>query len=117
MSDNEEKQFICELCVEEVHDYEPHVRISADAAVRMATGAYGSLMDNKMMVFAVFHSDCLMETMEREDCDDVPYIHEARSLLHGAELCNDCSRKIGKEEPKVARVTRHLVLLRGGLSG
>ena len=118
MTNKDDVNFVCELCIEPVHDYEPHVRIAADAAMRDDQGKYGSIISNKMMVFAVFHSECLIDTMHRSDCDDVPYIWEGRSLLNGVQLCGTCSSRNHRhgENKTMPRVNRQLTLLKGGLA-
>lgn len=72
--------FICEICLEKVTDYQPHVRVGADTVVKDQQGAYCSLMSNKVMVFAVYHTDCL-KSVNMDDCDDVAYIEEVKELL------------------------------------
>ncbi len=106
--------FICELCMETVNELEPQIRLGADAVVQNPTGGYSSMMNNTVMVFAVFHNECIQVTLERVDCDDIPYIEEARALL--TSLGTDA--KIVSKETSVIqepKVKRHLVCLQGGV--
>jgi len=108
----ESRGFVCELCAEKVLDGEPHIRISADVAVR-GKGHYGALNDNRILVFATFHSDCVMATMHNSDCDEAPYIWEARAVLENGVLCDGCRDRVS---PPVQKRPHGLTVLSGGLS-
>lgn len=102
--------FVCDLCTEAIRPGEPHVRIGADAVVHDGQGRYGALSKNEVVVFAAFHSECLLDTMDNEDCDDVPYIYEARALLERSVLCEKCEHKIHPAQAPRLRLT----VLEGG---
>lgn len=106
-------QFICDLCMESISESEPQVRIGVDSVVRNQDGSYSSLVKNQVLVFAVFHSECVHVTLGRDDCDDVPYIEEARMLLttFGADA-KIIPQDTSQQEPKIKR---HLVCLQGGV--
>jgi hypothetical protein len=74
-------KFTCEICLECVNNYEPHIRIGADTVLRDQHGSYCSLMSNRVMVFAVFHTECLANA-NNSDYDEVGYIDEARELVN-----------------------------------
>lgn len=105
--------FICELCLESVAELEPQIRLGADAVIRDSSGNYASLMSNHVMVFGVFHIECVRVTLDRTDCDDVPYISEARALLTG--LGADANITPQPSVPQEPKVNRHLVCLQGGI--
>lgn len=73
-------KFICQICLENVNHYQPHVRIGADQVVQDQHGSYASLMRNNVMVFAVYHTECV-QAVDEQDCDDVVYIEEVKELL------------------------------------
>lgn len=85
MSDN---KFVCEICLESVNYYEPHIRIGADQVIQDQHGVFTSLMKNNVMVFAVYHTDCL-QAVNPDDAYDVLYIEEAKELLDTLEDSND----------------------------
>jgi hypothetical protein len=82
----------------------------------MSDGAGGceSLTGREVLVFALFHSKCVVETAYDIDCDEVQYIEEARDIIREAPLCDDCRLQVF--EPEQAKRS-HLVLLQGGLPG
>lgn len=109
---NKSDQFICELCMESVSDYEEHIRIGVDSVVRVPDGSYRSLVNNRVIVFSVFHNECIKSTLDRDDCEDVFYIHEARQMY----LSMQTDGVIEHKEPQAQqpKVTRPLVCLNGG---
>lgn len=75
----------CEICAQEIIPGTPQIRITSDAIVESQTNGNLSLTGNKVVVFAIFHVDCIDESLrgsnlEQEDFDAVPYIDEARCL-------------------------------------
>lgn len=104
-----EEGWVCGICFEVVKDGQPAVRIAADTAVSNGEGGYSSLTNREVLVFALFHSECVMETARSEECDDVEYIEEARDILREAQLCDCCrTAMFGSSRPA-------LTLLRGGM--
>lgn len=115
---SEREGFICELCAEHITEGQPHIRISADAAVHDGKGNVGALNGNKILVFAAFHSECVMDTMHNSECDDVPYVWEARSIFQhqNSDLCDECrDRVVDKSEIREQRKFPRLTVLAGGL--
>jgi hypothetical protein len=98
-------------------DGQPQVRISADVATR-EKGEFLSLNDNEILIFAVFHTECVIATMDDEECDDTPYVWEARSLMELADLCDECRAKMPTDPPETPpedkKKQRHLSLIPGG---
>lgn len=106
----ETQKDICEICHEEIIAGLPQIRIVADAMVANGPADYTSLIDNKVLVFAVFHASCLHETSEDTVTDEVPYVWEARSLLEMTEIsASPCDKKVVRPRPS------HLRVLQGGL--
>lgn len=98
--------FVCELCCLPIEIDQPQIRIGADVVVKQAANDYRSLTDNRVMVLAVFHSECVRATMCREDCDSLPYINEARLLINETETL-----PAAKDEEKC-----RFIILKGGLA-
>lgn len=84
------KRFVCEICLEQINSYQPHVRLGADQVIQDQHGSFSSLMKNNVMVFAVYHTECL-QAVALEDCEDVVYIEEAKELLDVLEQPQDVS--------------------------
>ncbi len=73
--------YICELCVECMRDFDPQLTIQAEIGVKMPGGETLPLGSPEKMIFAVFHTECIKATMDDASCDDVPFIWEARQML------------------------------------
>lgn len=100
----------CDMCFEAI-DNRPHVRIAVDVAVEEDIGGISSLMDDEVMVLAMFHAGCVSETNDDEELEeDVPYLREARQLMR--QLASRKTRG-QKPRPKASRQS-HLRLLNGG---
>jgi len=95
---------VCGICVEEIWPGERVVRISADICDSE------EVFCDESLEFAVFHSLCVLETFRSKDCDEVPYIEEAREAMLSSSLCECCK---GMMTPKNERPFR---VYRGGLS-
>lgn len=95
---------VCEVCGKDILLGDRVVRIAAD----VAPGADAEA--NDLMVFAIFHSACIVSTFNENECDFIPYVDEAREIIQASSLCDCCSDEI---EPKEAA---GLTLLRGGLT-
>ena len=100
----------CDMCFESI-DNRPHVRIAVDVAIEEDVGGVSSLMDDEVMVLAVFHVSCVSETMDDEELEeDVPYLDQARQLM----------RKLASQQVKgpvkspEARKHGHLWVINGG---
>lgn len=102
--------------MESVGNNDPHVRIGVDSVVRNSDGTYGSLCDGQVTVFAVFHNECVLATLNREDCDDVQYIYEARVIMTST-MGSNIERFVKPDKTKEPKVQRHLTCLQGGLTG
>lgn len=107
-------EWVCELCHEHILPEQPHLRITADAVVSNANGDYDSLCNNEVMVFSVFHSACLRDTMNDDSLGDVPYIWEARSIYSSLPMCNECERVPVIPVAKKQRPS-YLKVMQGGL--
>lgn len=95
---------VCEVCGENILLGDRVVRIAADVAPEANVEATDS------MVFAIFHSACIVSTFNEGECDFIPYVDEAREIIQASSLCDCCSDEIEiKDAPG-------LKLLRGGLS-
>ncbi len=69
-----------------------------------------TMTDQRVMVFAVFHLECLIDTMDECECDDIPYVWNARQLV------DDMLNSIGRGSVKNINLPKtHLSLLQGGL--
>jgi hypothetical protein len=99
-------KYECGLCAEEILDGDRVIRIAAESAEEAAMGS------EDVLVFAVFHSTCVVETFKDDLCDDVPYIEEARESLMTSPLCDCCTDKVHP----VVKERLELTLLRGGLT-
>jgi hypothetical protein len=100
----------CGMCFESI-DNRPHVRIAVDVAMEEDIGGVSSLMDDEVMVLAVFHAACISETRDDEELEeDVPYLDEARQLMD--QLASQ-QVKGPKKSPK-ARKRGHLWVINGG---
>ena len=115
-------QGICEICHELVTKDQPHFRITADAVTWAGEDEFESLIDNKCMVFSVFHAQCLEDAMNDSSADDTPYIWEARSLMGSSPLCEECMASMTKQkkvptpaEKPIKKQSTHLKLMQGGL--
>lgn len=78
---NKEKP-ICQLCQDDILEYEPQIRIGADLITQDSGGQCISLMSNNVLVFAYFHAECIEGTQNSSECDSVEYIGEARQLAN-----------------------------------
>jgi hypothetical protein len=108
------REGICELCMKPVLEGEAHVRVGADIVARKGD-EFVSLNGEQVLVFAVFHADCVLSTMGKDYCEDTEYIWEARAMMEHADLCEECKSKISLPEhtpPQPKK--RHLTLLCGG---
>lgn len=88
--------FLCEICGCQVDAGERATRVAAEAGI---SDGYGGVLKDETdeeVVFAVFHTDCVVETKRQRCCDSVPYVEEARET-------------VGGEQPR-------LILYRGGLA-
>lgn len=94
----------CEICAEDILLGDSVIRIAVEAADESDVNSHTAI------VFAIFHSMCVVETIHDRECDVVPYIDEAREIVQTSTLCDCCSDKL---EPREAP---GLKLLRGGLS-
>ena len=107
-------EWVCELCLKPVAEGEPHVRVAADVASRKGE-KFVSLINSGILVFAVFHSECVLSTMGKDYCEDTEYIWEARKMMEHVDLCDECKSKIPSQASVVPRPTmQHLILLQGG---
>ncbi len=71
----------CGMCFEAI-DNRPHVRIAVDVAVEEDIGGVSSLMDDEVVILAVFHVACVSDTLDDSELEeDVPYLREARTLI------------------------------------
>lgn len=113
MNNEQVEEWMCEICYELVLPGQPTVRIAADSAISDGCGGVESLTNREVLVFGLFHSQCVVDTVNDPDQDDVQYIDEARDIIKEASLCNVCHHKIF-EPDKVKR--SHLVLLDGGVT-
>lgn len=95
-------EWLCGLCEELIEEGEAVVRVAADAAIGDGEGGYESLVDREVMVFAIFHSQCVVDTMGDERYWDVPYLLEAQQILAEAPLC-ECCRKAITPEPEAVK--------------
>lgn len=109
-----ENQGVCELCMEAVLKDQPHIRIGADAAIWHGESRFTSLVQNRVMIMAVFHRECVEETMENDACDDVAYVWEARSLVAGDHVCHECAAN--GEHPAPVQRERRFTVLQGGVA-
>ena len=94
----------CEICGNDILARDSVIRIAAEASVEPNADPHSAV------VFAIFHSSCVVETYDDRNCDHVPFVDEAREMIQTSSLCDCCSDKI---EPSEAP---GLKLLRGGLS-
>lgn len=95
--------FVCQICAEEILSNERIVRVAAEACDSEES------MPDESFLLAVFHSECVVETFRSDDCDDVPYVDEAREVMLASPLCDCCKGKIAPaKRPRFK-------LLRGGL--
>lgn len=95
---------VCEICGEDINDGERVVRIAAEA------GVSEQVFPKETLVFGEFHAECVVDTFRDDNCDEVPYIEEAREAIMTSPLCDCCNDKI-----KPAKKREGLRLLRGGL--
>ena len=108
------EEWICEICYEPVKTGQATVRIAADSAISDGDGGVESLTNREVLVFGLFHAQCVVDTVNDPDQDDVQYIDEARDIIREAPLCNVCRHKIF--EPQKVKKSR-FVVLDGGLTG
>lgn len=106
------EEWICEICYEPIRHGEPTVRIAADSAISDGFGGIESLTDREVLVFGLFHAQCVVDTMNDPDQDDVEYIDEARDIIREAPLCHVCRHKVF--EPHKVKKSR-FVVFDGGL--
>lgn len=105
----------CGMCFELI-DNRPHVRIAVDMAVELDINGVSSLMDDEVMVLAVFHTACISDTLDDEELEkDVPYLRAARMLVQALDNPLD-NRETKKPVPPLAKIQRagHLRVLNGG---
>ena len=102
----------CGMCFEPIGD-RSHIRVAVDVAVEQDLGGVTSLMDDEVMIMALFHVLCVTETMDDEELeDDVPHLREARAVI---ETLRSRKKKKPKAPPtKSQRSVKHLRLLNGG---
>jgi hypothetical protein len=105
----------CELCCEPIGDA-PHVRIAGDVAVRDGSDEFVSLSDDEIVVFAMFHSKCLLETMRQDFTGEnrVPFLRQARGVIEKSRLCDCCdgmSRGVAFPQKR-----SHLAVIQGGVA-
>ncbi len=101
----------CGMCFELI-DNHSHVRIAADMAVELDISGVSSLMDDEVMVLAVFHTACVSDTLDDEELEkDVPYLRDARMLVRALM---DCKKEKPVPPPVKAQRPRHLRVLNGG---
>ena len=86
--------WVCGICSSEVEDGEAAVRVAADAAVSDGQGGYESLTNREVLVFAIFHSRCVVDTMSDSSLLDIPYLSEARQIIRTAPLCVCCQKQV-----------------------
>ena len=101
---------LCEICDLQVIAGQAHVRVGADAMIWDGDQEYDSLTNGRSMIFSVFHSSCVMNTMDDPEYNDMPYVWEARSLVNAAHVCDSCKHP----EPKQQVTPFRLSLLQGG---
>jgi hypothetical protein len=99
-------RYECGLCAEEILDGDRVIRLAAESSEEAAMGS------TDILVFATFHSTCVVETFKDDLCDEVPYIEEARESLMTSPLCECCIEKVHPAVKEKSAFT----LLRGGLS-
>lgn len=104
MSDDSMKD-ICEICRREIVNGDPQIRVVADAMVASSPTDYDSLIENRVMVLATFHTNCLKESEGNPEMESVPYIWEARALLEHFEVT---------DETQPPKPRRHLTIIQGG---
>ena len=80
-------KMLCEICVQPICDKQTFVRVGGELIAVDSSGAEYSLMDNKIRVYAVFHTNCVESTSHRADCHAVPFIQQARSLISNLDSC------------------------------
>lgn len=95
------EDWVCEICLTPVADRVPQIRVGADVVERKDS-EYASLNYNRVYLFAIFHSKCVAETMNDMDCE-APYLDEAREMLAGLDLCDECKASADLSEAN----TRH----------
>ncbi len=102
----------CGMCFEPIGG-QLHIRIAADIAVERDLGGVASVMDDEVMIMAIFHKLCVTETLDDEALEeDVPHLREARALIETLR-----SKKTKKTQPpktKSRRSANHLRVLNGG---
>lgn len=96
---HEELIFLCEICGCAVEVGDRAARVAAEAGVSDGYGGVLRTDTDEEVVFAVFHTECLVETRRQHGCDSVPYVEEAREVVDGESA----------ERPR-------FVLYRGGLA-
>ena len=107
----------CELCCEPIGT-KPHVRIAGDIAIRDgADKEFVSLSDDEIMVFAMFHSKCLLETRNKKFSGDshVLFLRQAREVIEKAELCEACDA-VAHEMAAISTPKTRLTVLQGGVA-
>jgi len=110
MSDKVDDGSMCTVCLEFIGKGESSIRISAELSISNGDRGFVTGAGREILVFAQFHSRCVVETAMDVECDDIPHIWEARDLMSEMTLCEDCHPKMsGQQGPK-------LTLLRGGTS-
>ena len=80
--------FVCEICGEDIEDGDRIVRIAAEACTT------NELFPRESLVFGQFHASCVVDTFRDGDCNDVPYIEEAREAIMTSPLCECCNEKM-----------------------
>ncbi len=115
--DSEEMQaWICQLCTEFVNDEDPQITIAANV-IMVRDDQLHELGGGEEMIFAIFHSKCVVDTMDMEHCDDVPYVWEARDLLKASVLCDECHALVSDDDPpkpEPKKRPNHLTVIKGG---
>lgn len=73
--------FECELCQKCIKCNEPHIRIGVDSVILNKDNSYTSTMDNDVVIFALFHHKCVLNTIDSREHDNIYFIDEARQMV------------------------------------
>lgn len=110
MWDEETDNWGCDLCCESIEEGEPLIRVAADSAFSDGVGGCEVNRPRRIMLLAVFHSKCILETMHDDDYLQIDYVREARDIVNSSPLCECC--KTQATSPKQRRA--HFRLIEGG---
>jgi len=102
MSNKIDDGWTCGICLEVIKREQPAVRVAADCAISDGDGGYLSLTNREVLVLAIFHTGCVMDTMHEDYVDEVvDYLEEARDILREASLCDHCEAQVkGPQRPR-----------------